>query len=52
MQGIVNGVAQRRDKVWLRDQRHALLDQKLSLMEVLAAAFTIATEIHMREETA
>lgn len=31
MQGIVNGVGQRRDKVWFRNQRRTLLDQKLSL---------------------
>lgn len=34
VKGIVNGVAQRRDKIWLRYQQHALLDQKLCLGHV------------------
>lgn len=31
MKGIVNGVTQSRDKIWLWYQQHALLDQKLCL---------------------
>lgn len=31
VKGIVNGVTQSRDKIWLRYQQHALLDQKLCL---------------------
>lgn len=34
VKGIVNGVTQRRDKIWLRYQQHALLDQKLCLGHV------------------
>lgn len=34
VKGIVNGVTQRRDKIWLRYQQHALLDQKLCLGNV------------------
>lgn len=31
VQWIINGIGQRRDKIWLCNQRRTLLNQKLSL---------------------
>lgn len=34
VQGIVNGVAKRWNKIWFRNKRHTLLDQKLCLKQI------------------